>query len=330
MVERDRKIECLRVAAAFAVVMLHTSAGYLVKIHDAGHMVWWVANFYDAISRWAVPVFLLISGSLLLDGPGSIFLFYRKRFVRVLVPLVFWTVFYLSIRFFVFKNIQSQDVLATLMQGVPYVHLWYLYMLVGLYLFVPFLKTLVQNLDEKSGLLLVFLLCLLSSVNLFLGENPKLFLIKFVPFLGFFIGGYFLRGMVLPFSQKFLIGMLVFFGLIVFGGAGVAMYFYGDQGLALIYDYQSPAVVCFSFLIFILSRQLDFNLPCAASLSECSFGIYLVHPIFLIIAGKLFSISHAGAVFFLIPLLSLVVFLVSWCVVMFLRKYLIGRRIVGG
>jgi surface polysaccharide O-acyltransferase-like enzyme len=330
MVERDRKIEYLRVAAAFAVVMLHTSAGYLVKIHDSDRMVWWIANFYDASCRWSVPVFLLISGSLLLNGTESIFLFYRKRVVRIFVPLVFWTFFYLSIRFFVIKNIQLQDLVSVLMHGVPYVHLWYLYMLLGLYLFVPFLKILVRGLDKKAGLLLVFLLCLLSSVNLFWGDSPQFFLIKFVPFLGFFIGGYFLRGMVLPFSRVLWIGLWIFCVLTVFAGAGVAMHFYGDQGLALFYDYQNPAVVCSSLLIFILSRQFDFNFPYLASLSECSFGIYLVHPIFLIIAGKLFLINHVGAVILLIPLLSFVVFLASWCVVVCLRKYFIGRCVLGG
>lgn len=330
MVERDRKIECLRVAAAFAVVMLHTSAGYLVKIHDPDRMVWWVANFYDASCRWSVPVFLLISGALLLNGSESVLLFYRKRFVRIFVPLVFWTFFYLAVRFFVIKNIQLQDLVSVLMQGVPYVHLWYLYMLLGLYLFVPFVKVMVQGLDEKAGLLLVFLLCLLSAINLFLADPPKLFLIKFVPFLGLFIGGYFLRGMVLPFSRVLWAGLLVFFALIVFVGAGVAMHFYGEQGLALFYDYQNPAVVCSSILIFILSRQLDLDFPYMASLSECSFGIYLVHPIFLIVATKLFSISHIGAVVLLIPMLSLMVFLASWCVVLCVRKYFIGRCVLGG
>ena len=327
IVERNKRIDSLRVAAAFAVVMLHTAAGYLVKIHDSDSAAWWVANFYDASCRWSVPIFLLISGSLLLKSNESFSVFCRKRFSRIIIPLIFWSIFYLCIRLFVFRNIQFENVPSLLLQGTPYVHLWYLYMLLGLYLVFPIIRGFVKSLSRRSGIFVVIFLSLLSVVNLFLNELPDFFLIKFIPFLCYFVGGYFLKDITLKSKGVYYI---VFLGLLVFLSAGGLMHFYGSKSFAMSYDYLNPLIILLSFLIFTLPKHKNAFRLHDLSISDSSFGIYLIHPFFLIPLGRLFSVNNAEYIFILIPLVSFSVFMVSWRSVVFMRRFAIGRSVLGG
>ena len=53
----------------------------------------------DLMFVWAVPVFVMISGALVLDrsahaaGPAA---FYRRRFARILPPLIAWNLICLT------------------------------------------------------------------------------------------------------------------------------------------------------------------------------------------------------------------------------------------
>lgn len=330
IVGRDNRIDSLRIAASFAVVMLHTAAGYLVKIHSPNSAAWWVANFFDASCRWSVPVFLLISGSLLLKSEESIFTFYRKRFSRICIPLIFWSVFYLCIRIFIFKNIRINDVPAVLMAGAPYVHLWYLYMLIGLYLAFPVLRKFAKSVSHRFGAFFVVFLSIFSVVNLFLDWLPDFFLVKFIPFLCYFFGGYFFGNVQLSGKGFRLVFLLMGLISLTVLNAGWAIHFYGLKGFLAAYDYLNPLIIIVSFLIFALPVQGFSHFPRNVSLSESSFGIYLVHPLFLIPLGPVFSISNALSLFLLIPVMSFFVFFVSWKAVVLVRNFSFGRGVLGG
>jgi surface polysaccharide O-acyltransferase-like enzyme len=62
---RDLTLDFLRVLAAFFVIMLHTSSGVVTTNPDIQSVTWWTGNLFDSYSRWCVPVFVMISGTLL-------------------------------------------------------------------------------------------------------------------------------------------------------------------------------------------------------------------------------------------------------------------------
>ena len=86
-----------RIAAILAVVILHSAVSGVVDT-DLGSGYWWAGNLYSAFSRWCVPVFVMISGALLLSPARqeSLGTFYRKRMSRVLWPFLFWSAFFLG------------------------------------------------------------------------------------------------------------------------------------------------------------------------------------------------------------------------------------------
>ncbi|MCX5644388.1 MAG: acyltransferase family protein [Phycisphaerae bacterium] len=136
-------IGVLRVTAACGVAALHVISLWL-RDRAYGTPAWWVADFYDASTRWCVPVFIMISGALLLSPhrlqpPG---VFYRRRRGRILAPLVFWTVFYLGLRV-CFEDDPWPLLVRDLVRGHAYGHLWYLYVIAGLYCITPLLQPFV-------------------------------------------------------------------------------------------------------------------------------------------------------------------------------------------
>ena len=100
MKQRMVWIDTLRVLAALAVVWLHVAVGVVQDHPSAASVSWWIGNVADSMSRWCVPIFVMITGYLLLSRPGdSLKKFYARRFSRIIIPLVFWTMFYLGLTF---------------------------------------------------------------------------------------------------------------------------------------------------------------------------------------------------------------------------------------
>lgn len=87
--------DVLRIIAICAVVVLHMSAQNFVE-SGVDTPEWQALNFYDSIVRWSVPVFVMISGALFLDGENSIGKLYKKNIARIPVAFIFWSIRVLS------------------------------------------------------------------------------------------------------------------------------------------------------------------------------------------------------------------------------------------
>lgn len=161
--ERERLIhfDLLRILACFSVVMLHSAAqswyGLPVTSVD-----WLVINSYDAIVRFGVPIFVMISGALFLNNDKEINLkkLYTRNVLRLVVLYVVWSVIYgfLDCRAN-WSVIHIGDILREIFASQY--HFWYLPMSVGLYMLVPILRKWLSVASKKEveyflGLFLVF------------------------------------------------------------------------------------------------------------------------------------------------------------------------------
>ena len=121
-------LDILRVMAIFGVVFTHVASSILFSAKPLTSVAWWVGNVSVSASRWCVPAFVMISGALHLDPSRNmpVLSFWKKRMNRILVPLVFWTVFYLGYRS-LFVKLPVRDIVHDLLLGTPFYHLWFLY-----------------------------------------------------------------------------------------------------------------------------------------------------------------------------------------------------------
>lgn len=282
-------VDGTRCIAALAVVLLHAAASAVTDKSLLGSSGWWAANLFDAATRWCVPVFVMLSGALLLAPahPGEAWAqFYRRRFGRVLLPLVFWSLFYLAYDlYWVYEREAKPDwwfMLCQTLIGMPYFHLWFLFMLPGLYLVTPLLRQMLTVLCRKQLAVLCAGLLALAIANkvfaLWRGDGPPFAGILFVPFIGYFLAGYLLasgsRDSRWPWPT--LIAGIVFTALGCGWLAGLGKLNAGTY----FYDYFSITTVPAGLAAFALCLRLP-KLRLFGWIAPVSFGIYLIHPLWL-------------------------------------------------
>lgn len=318
--------DCLRVLAALAVIWLHVSSGVATTRPDLASSGWWTGNVADAFSRWCVPVFVMISGALLLEQPGNAapLPFYRKRAWRLLPPLLFWSAVYLLYRSYSETSFSGSVAVRSVLAGAPYFHLWYLCMIVGLYLFTPFLTVLVTALQRDALWLLIGLCFCLTSVHWLLERQPGTLWLSAVYYVGYFLAGYALSrpGMVL--SDRFLVAAFLFAGLAVAGGTALLLPWIGPRSWNLMYHYLNPlvAVMAFSIFLWVVQRQ-DFPpalLRWVNRLAPLSLGIYLLHPLWMRVLDALAITGFLWHPLFGIPAMTLSAFVLSALAAAVLRR----------
>ena len=193
-------LDVARIAAITAVVVLHAVAVVVTRRYysDIGTATWWTANVVDSLMRWCVPVFIMISGALLLaprrEGLRS---FYQRRFNRIGIPLVVWSVVYLSIDLFVKQASDWSDALNRVLAGKPSVHLYFLFVLAGLYALTPFLRVLTAHAPRRmlwwAAVFLTAVGVADQAISDFAGIGEANAVTRFLPFLGYYLLGYLLR-----------------------------------------------------------------------------------------------------------------------------------------
>lgn len=283
-------LDAARVFSIVAVVVLHV-AGSVVTLAALGSHVWWVGNLYDTVVRWCVPVFVMVSGALLLDPckTEDVTEFYLKRSARVLLPIAFWSAVYILWNHRgALANLGAMDVLRSIARGWPHYHLWFLYMILCLYLFVPFLRTLVRTTSRSDLWWLAFLMFVLSGVNefsrVFSGNEPGLFINWFLLYLPYFLCGYLIQ--TSDRSVPLAVLMAVFVSAVAVTALGC--YWLGraqglDRGLYF-YGYLSVSVIPMSISMMFMLKQCtwaDRWAQCIQPLAQLTLGVYLVHPILL-------------------------------------------------
>lgn len=290
-------INFARVLGSFSVIALHLSAVLVVGFDNVGSESWWFANIIDSATRWAVPVFVMISGYLLLD-PGkqdTLGMFFKKRFLKVGIPLVAWSAIFFWWGYYFYKIPVSTEIITQkMLYGMPYFHLYFLFIMVGLYLITPILKIYLINASRSN---LRYFLIISFSIPLLLtffnhwyptgsiGVNAITF---FCMYISYFLAGYYIKDIRLQ-KAKFLIALFILMLLIGFTSFATFITvkeFAPSPQWQYFYEYFSPNVVLMSLLIFIIFNSLNSIIlrleliqKVTNIIAPCTFGIYLIHPI---------------------------------------------------
>ena len=160
-------VDLIRTLAIVGVILLH-AANEVITVHQVNpHEVlgWWMIDIYQTLGRVGVPLFVMLTGALLLQ-PSKIEpvgVFFKKRWTRIGLPLIFWGAIYFAWDYFAdHLAVTSGFIFQGILSG-PYFHFWYLYMLVGLYLLTPILRLVVAHATREifKYLFAVWLLCAL-------------------------------------------------------------------------------------------------------------------------------------------------------------------------
>ena len=339
----------LRVFAIFAVIVLHVAAsqwGISSTTYE-----WQIFNLYNGLVRWCVPVFVMVSGMFLLDFKRysesvseNFNQILKKNIFRMIIVLIFWSIIY-AFSFDISKF--ALNFFASVFRP-SYYHLWFLYLIIGLYILAPFLQVLVRNLSKKDFEILLIILIIFGPCFEFLNVFMRYFLEKEIYFpipefngyiLYFLAGFYFANFKILNATKKKIyIFAIVFLVVSIVLNSTFAIndelsrygkqYFYSNKIVKL-----NTALV--TFAIFIYAKDFfekyqfsDKFYKFTTKLSALSFGIYLIHPAILSILGKFHITSTTLNPIIMVPLLSLAVFAISALLAFILSKIPILRKVV--
>ena len=296
-------VDLIRTVAIVLVILLHASLEPNLSVDfmsPQGVELWCTSDAYKSIAIAGVPLFAMLTGALLLqpskvDEPLRIF--FKKRWSRIGLPLIFWGLVYFAWSFFVRgKPLTPDNVLVGILTG-PYYHFWFMYVLIGFYLLTPVLRVLIAKADWKimKYLLILWLVgtALVPFIGLYENLNPAVNWFQRNVFfvtglLGFFIlGPYVTR---LRFSRRQLYALL---GLGVLSTAVGTYFLIGTLGMdysRFLIDAASLSSVATSVSLFLILARTQNQLTESGAnmgnrvlhaVSENTLPIYLFHLIVL-------------------------------------------------
>ena len=319
MKSKDRifYFDVLRAFAIIAVIICHVSHFFGPLTTPA--QIIGELTFID-IGMAGVPIFLMISGALLLNREHpNLGNFLKRRFARIIYPFIFWTILILGQLYY--HGYNSKFIWGVFI-GEPSI-LWYFWTLIGIYLFIPVLNSFIKDYKIRGAeyfLAIWLFTMILKSFNAYPLWN-YFNLDMFAGYIGYPVLGYWIANKEFKVNDKKLCitGLLIFLiSLSVFVYAG-----YTKFSLA---QYQNLPNMLEAVGLFIFIMCLDrlnkfdsikenFIGKAILSLSVCSYGMYFSHTIVV----KALSYHNPGSNLMFPVMFVLIVFL-SWLLPYVLSK----------
>lgn len=338
MAEKNSYVVYLRVIATIFVVLIHASTGFLYHI-DTKAFDWNYANWINAATRCSVPIFVMISGALLIPKDENTWLFYKKRIPKLLYPFAFWTIIYLVYYFFrytKFELLSTEKILSICADKILHganAHLWYLYMIIGLYMAIPFIrKIIIQSTQREIEVFLaLWMLSMCFMSKPLYAAMPKFDLTFFSGYVGYLVFGYYLSIRATEFKKNQLLFAAVFILMVVIGAIGTNILNQHTKKLdTFFYNYVfvTTAIAAGALFLLIKESTKQGEVPRWVSLvDKYSFGIYLSHIIPLNYLHPLISKYLSTA--WVLPLATISTIMASIVITFVIRKLPWGRYVSG-
>lgn len=257
-------LSTLKVIAITAVIVIHI-VGATASLDGArSSRVGQAAVALQAWSVFSVPLFVMVSGALLLNparyrGTAD---FLRRRAVRLLPALVVWHLFYVGFRAWALdQDLTGPGLLNDFLTANVYTALYYFWIALGLVLIAPLLMPWLASAPRPAvlgaGALLAMVPILTHVTAPYAGASlPRTPWTLWLPFLGYFVLGWALRGVVL--RGRALAGASVALAAIL----ACLIYAWGNDGLPVWFErlaaasFQGPLVHVYAVLIFLVVQSV--------------------------------------------------------------------------
>lgn len=357
-------LDVIRCVAMIMVIGVHCIDPFYISptMRAIPEYTHWAA-IYGSLLRPSVPLFVMMTGLLLLPVKKQpLGKFYKKRIYRVLFPFLIWSVLYSMFPwvtgvlglpkeiigdFFCYTQGQESQSLIDSLKDVAMIpfnfshkenHMWYIYLLIGPYLYMPFFSAWIENADRKTkrAFLLIWIIslfipylkeyvanCLFERSGYVFGTDTWNEFGLFYYFAGFngylLLGHYVKKGNDWSLMKTFILCILMF-------AVGYYITYTGfsttasnpnatETEMELFFTFCSPNVLLMTLTTFLLLQKVVITnstvIKVLANMTQCGFGIYMVHyfvvgPFFLLIGPSSLPIPLQ------VPLMAICIFLCSW------------------
>lgn len=309
----------LRVLAIFGIIAIHVFQLW----HHGEQVNGMYIYMFSEIVRYAVPIFLMLSGALLLNRDIELGYFLRHRLTRITYPFIFYLIVSFILSLFTDKGFSFNI----------FSNYWYFWMILGVYLSVPIINKFIQHasIREIEYFIIVFLLAaVFYQVVLFFNFDNYFNLNFFAAPIGFLVLGYYLSIKEFNIDSRKLMLLMICVFLIATSMKMLSTGAIMPKSFALNYE-ATQSVVLDSWVdvsifvilqsgsLFVIFKNLNFVSfrKVVVSVSNLSYGMYLVNSLLMFYISPFFvSLPHSGVEICLtIVFMCVFVFLVSWFIV---------------
>lgn len=336
MKEKNYNLEAVRMVSFILVIAIHVTNYFCRAYGRITQGEYLFALFLDTAARVSVPAFFMISGALLLGREEPVRKHVQRllRFAGVLIVwsavYYFWNIYYMGTPYDL-RNILYEPTEA---------HLWYLYAMIPIYLVLPFFQILCRGMDIKMEriFLLITTVAVAGNYGMWLiGEEAYYDLpligdriYAYYIFLGYYLYKY--RKHIRLSQHMLLTAAIISMAAAFFTTLIVTEITGRHYEGALTYACPFIALMSASFFLFMI-RLHACNIKPGEQVRKvmdlfcgCSFGIYLIHILFLDTYKKYVEAWEISA-WIAIPGLIILITLVSFVCVFAMRRFKIGRKI---
>ena len=313
-------LDILRIIACFFVIVNHTNS-YIFQ-HTEPSLTWFASITYFFICKTAVPLFVMITGALLLDREET----YKKSAQRILrifsVIILFSLLYYFEKKDWQISSFSLEDFIQKIYPENITNAFWYLYLYLGIAAILPVLQRTVKYLRKKDFLyyfIITFgIVNLIPVLGIFIKGveiSPLIFVVGFNSYLGMLLLGHYIEKYADIRKKHFVLSVVVFATSIA---ANVIATYYlylnrsvNEGNYLQLDDRTMTSIVLPSVCLFCATKYIclhihisDSAVLCIHNISRLTFGIYLLSDWLLIkmnyIYSDLYSMTH--------PLIAVVIY----------------------
>lgn len=325
MRKRDNRLDLLRVISMIMVVIIHIANYYCRAFNDIDKISYLGALIFNTISRISVPFFFMISGATLLNKEYD----KRKNKDRIIKKVI--TLFVITIIYFIWdKYYMNKDInFLSLLSKPERKLLWFMYAIIGIYISLPFVKCMVDEMGKEEDKLFVILWLIFNGIfkGLNIGNTYLIPIISGTYYLGYFIIGYMITKHYDYIKKKKNNNLLLITAIISFIIVVISTYFLSlniNKHFTCLLTYSNIIIMVASLSSYI---YLYFNIKnkenkIISNLSNLSFGIYLFHGIILDYLMKLIPYKDICSCIGIPIILIIIVFITSLIVSIFKNTFI--------
>lgn len=343
--------DLIRTLAIFLVILLHASNETL-GASSVPMAYWWTAVVYKSVALSCVPLFVMLSGALLLqpaklNEPIRVFL--KKRLSRIGLAFAFWSAVYLAWGFYISQlpltlgNV-VQGILKSLFSGAYY-QFWFIYLIVGLYLITPILRVIIAygNVRILRYLILLWFVgvAIVPLIQLASGYTLDSTVFVIGGWVGYFVLGTYLQRLKL--RSSILYGLLIIGFVWTIFGTWLMNYPLNSMGQNyFFFDYLTANVIIGSTALFMILRKFRADWPgsnhniakrVVQAISRNTLPIFLFHIIILEsfergFFGFKLSVTTLNPLIE-IPLITVLTLFITLGLILLMRKVPVLKKLIG-
>lgn len=338
-------LDILRIAACYFVIVVHVSANRL-SVLPRDSFDFQVSLFLNTLAITAPALFFMLSGAVFLNPASpelSIKKLWSKYILRMAVSYVFWSFLYTFITWCPYYTLSLETVKAYILEfftGTPMYHMWFIPTIISIYMVLPFLRPAFADKQRCKYYLVLFAIIqfliptvlVLDFSHIYLLESiySKIPYLLCVGYVGYFVLGHYLNTEDFNKNTRILIYVLGILSLVI--ETGINSYISLDANTT---DYRMGSMFSICTLLFLSAVFVAFRytswkaerlIKIVSGLSKLTFGIYLIHPLFLNIFFNNCSFLFELPALIWIPVITTATFLCGAIVIWIISKIPVANK----